>query len=144
MSIEIINEAEIFIKAIFLGVFLCVIYDFFRIIRRIVKKGTIITGIEDILFFVFSALIIFSYLYKMNGGIIRIYIFVAILMGVFVYEEGIGKFVVKYISKILKKCIEVLKKCFKPIRIVFNRSKNKKRGALVAKERKEAGKERSE
>ena len=144
MSIEIFNEVEIFVRAIFVGVFLCVVYDCFRIIRRIVKKGTIVTGIEDVIFSVFSAVMIFSYMYKVNGGIIRAYIFVAILIGVFVYEEGIGKFVVKYISKFIKKFIEVLKKCFKPIRIVLNRCKNKKRGALIAKERKEAGKKRSE
>lgn len=144
MSIEIFNEAEIFVKAIFLGVFLCIIYDCLRIIRRIVKKGIIITGVEDIIFFIFSAIMIFSYMYKMNGGVIRIYIFVAILIGAFIFEEGIGKFVVKYISKLIKKYIEVLKKCFKPIKIVINRCKIKRRGALVAKERKKAGKKRSE
>ena len=144
MSVEIFNEAEIFLKSILVGVFLCAVYDCFRIIRRVVKKGTIIIGIEDIVFFIFSAVMIFTFMYKMNGGVIRLYIFVGIFIGGYIYEEGIGKFVVKYISKILKKSIEVLKKCFKPIKIVLSRCKNKKRGALIAKERKKAGKERSE
>ena len=144
MSIDIYQEIDIFIKALILGVFLCIIYDFFRIIRRIVKKGTIITGIEDVIFFIFSAIVIFVFMYKMNGGIIRIYIFVGIFLGLIIYEEGIGKYVVKYASKLIKKCIEVLKKCFQPIKIVIDRWKNKKRGALIAKKRKKAGKERSE
>lgn len=149
MSIDIYKEIDVFLKAIFLGAGLSIIYDIFRILRRIHKKGsiitgTIITGIEDLIFFIFSSVIIFSFMYNMNGGIIRAYIFVGIFIGIFIYEEAFGKYVVKYVSKFIKKILCLLKKCLQPFKILLGKCICNKRGAKSEKKKKRKKKERSE
>lgn len=144
MSIDIYQEIDIFLKAIFLGAGLCIIYDIFRILRRVHKKGTIITGIEDMIFCIFASLVIFSFMYNMNGGIIRVYIFVGIFIGIALYEAAFGKYVVKYVSKFIKKLLLVLKKCLQPFKILLSKCVCVKRGAVSEKKKKHKKKERSE
>ena len=133
MSGEIINEVDIFFRAIILGVIFALIYDFIRIIRRIVFKSFIIMGLEDILYWLIMAVMTCVFLYKVNGGVIRSYIITGIAAGMILYELSIGRFAVKYLTialrfilgkicKIFEKIWKMLhwglKKVFKPIRIL--------------------------
>ena len=68
MSGEIINEVDIFFRAIILGALFALIYDFIRIIRRIVFKSFIIMGLEDILYWLIMSVMTCVFLYKVNGG----------------------------------------------------------------------------
>lgn len=144
MSSEIYKEIDIFLKAIFLGAGICITYDVFRILRRIYKKGTIITGFEDVIFCIFTAIVIFSFLYSMNGGIIRSYIYMGIFIGIVVYEESIGKYVVKYTSKIIKKFLILLKKILQPFKMLIDKCVCVKRGADIEEKKKHKKKKRTE
>ena len=136
MSGEIINEVDIFFRAITLGVIFALIYDFIRIIRRIVFKSFIIMGLEDILYWLIMAVMTCVFLYKVNGGVIRSYIITGIAAGMILYELSIGRFAVKYLTialrfilgkicKIFEKIWKMLhwglKKVFKPIRILCSK-----------------------
>lgn len=136
MSGEIINEVDIFFRAIILGVVFALIYDFIRIIRRIVFKSFIIMGLEDILYWLIMAVMTCVFLYKVNGGVIRSYIITGIAAGMILYELSIGRFAVKYLTialkfilrkicKIFEKIWKIihwgLKKVFKPIRILCSK-----------------------
>ncbi|MCI5602977.1 MAG: spore cortex biosynthesis protein YabQ [Lachnospiraceae bacterium] len=136
MSGEIINEVDIFFRAIILGVVFALIYDFIRIIRRIVFKSFIIMGLEDILYWLIMAVMTCVFLYKVNGGVIRSYIITGIAAGMILYELSIGRFAVKYLTIalkfILRKICKIfekiwkmlhwgLKKVFKPIRILCSK-----------------------
>lgn len=136
MSGEIINEVDIFFRAIILGVVFALIYDFIRIIRRIVFKSFIIMGLEDILYWLIMAVMTCVFLYKVNGGVIRSYIITGIATGMILYELSIGRFAVKYLTIalkfILRKICKIfekiwkmlhwgLKKVFKPIRILCSK-----------------------
>lgn len=133
MSSDIFVEIDTFLKAIYLGALMCFVYDILRIFRRIRTRGTVAVGIEDIICWFVAAIIMFVFIYKYNNGNIRAYIIVAMVIGIFVYEGAIGKFVVKYLTllikkilslidntfgKIFKKALKVLKKCFKPFTIL--------------------------
>lgn len=136
MSGEIINEVDIFFRTIILGVVFALIYDFIRIIRRIVFKSFIIMGLEDILYWLIMAVMTCVFLYKVNGGVIRSYIITGIAAGMILYELSIGRFAVKYLTIalkfILRKICKIfekiwkmlhwrLKKVFKPIRILCSK-----------------------
>lgn len=114
MSGEIINEVDIFFRAIILGALFALIYDFIRIIRRIVFKSFIIMGLEDILYWLIMSVMTCVFLYKVNGGVIRLYIITGIVAGMILYELSIGRFAVKYLTIvlrfILRKICEILKK----------------------------------
>ena len=135
MSGEIIEEVNVFAKAIMLGVICGVIYDLFRIGRRIYKKNIVFMGIQDIIYWCIVSVVMCIYLYKSNGGIIRGYIIFGIGMGMILYELSIGRFFVKYctivflwinkkIKKISVKICKIihlgLKKILKPFKIVGN------------------------
>ena len=136
MSGEIINEVDILFRAVILGVVFALIYDFIRIIRRIVFKSFIIMGLEDILYWLIMAVMTCVFLYKVNGGVIRSYIITGIAAGMILYELSIGRFAVKYLTIalkfILRKICKIfekiwkmlhwgLKKVFKPIRILCSK-----------------------
>ena len=154
MSGEIINEVDIFFRTIILGVLFALIYDFIRIIRRIIFKSFIIMGLEDILYWLIMSVMTCVFLYKVNGGVIRLYIITGIAAGMILYELSIGRFAVKYLTIvlrfILRKICEIfkkiqkilylgLKKVFKPIKILCNKFNVKilrgsKRGAGIEEE----------
>ena len=134
MSGEIINEVDIFFRAIILGALFALIYDFIRIIRRIVFKSFIIMGLEDILYWLIMSVMTCVFLYKVNGGVIRLYIITGIAAGMILYELSIRRFDVKYLTLDLG-----LKKVFKPIKILCNKFNVKilrgsKRGAGIEEE----------
>lgn len=151
MNSDIIIEVDVFIKVIALGAVCGLLYDILRIFRRIKARGYIATGIEDLLYWVVSAVIMFIFIYKENGGIIRAYIIVGMAAGMFLYEMVLGRYMVKYLTKLFKKIFAfldkifgkffkklsfLLKKCFKPFKIFiikFKKQKNERKTKRIAK-----------
>lgn len=136
MSSEIINEVDVFFKAIMLGALFAFIYDIIRIMRRVVFKSFIIIGLEDIIYWLIIAVMTCMFLYKVNGGVIRSYIIAGVVIGMILYELSLGRFIVKYLSiairfvveKIRKLLVKIwkilywgLKKVFKPIKILVRK-----------------------
>jgi len=74
-------QISLFIKSIGLGALIGAVYFFFVILRRTGLKKTISVIIQDILFFVFSALISFIFIFEVNAGEVRFFIFAGELMG---------------------------------------------------------------
>ena len=50
MSAAILKEADILLKALATGAVLTLVYDFLRVIRKLIPHGTVSIAIEDILF----------------------------------------------------------------------------------------------
>ena len=103
MDIGIGEEVNIFFRAIMLGCAAGFCYDFLRILRRILKGKTIRVGIEDITFFIIFSLLMDVFLYYVNGGILRGYILVGIIMGVVLFEAGPGYLLIHFVEWILRK-----------------------------------------
>ena len=55
MSDVIRQETTVFFLAIALGAGLSFLYDFLRVLRRMIRHGAVATGIEDLLFWLFGA-----------------------------------------------------------------------------------------
>ena len=77
---DTINQAYIFLVFIINGLIIGLVFDIFRIFRKSFKTPNIITYIEDILFWIISALIIMYSLFVFNNGQFRAYIFVGIFL----------------------------------------------------------------
>lgn len=159
MDQAIVVEVNNFLRAIMLGVIFGFAYDILRILRRIVKRGRIAISIEDVFYWFVVSIIMFIFLYQINGGTVRAYVIVAVAIGMILYEISIGRFVVKYVSKILRVIINkigkilrkvlniikfALKKCLKPFKIVVvdqkerinKRKENRERKSKEHSERK--------
>lgn len=114
MSEFIREEVSIFIEAAWQGMLIAVCYDALRILRRIIKHKDIIVNIEDYIFWVVVGIAVFSMIFQNNDGVVRGYIFLALLTGAYTYHKSISSFLVRYISKILNFVITLLLK--KPLK----------------------------
>lgn len=102
MSNDIVVETQIVLKALVLGAGCCFLYDILRIFRRLLPRGSVLTGIEDVIFWIVNAMAIFVFMYNANGGIVRAYIIVFMILGMIIWEKMIGRFVVQYVTKLIR------------------------------------------
>lgn len=137
---EFINlQVRFFLTSVVWGAILLVIYDCLRIFRKVIKHGAILLGIEDIIYWTVSAVLIFRMMYQMNDGIIRGFSLLGILLGMILYKYSISEYVVKGISFVLIKIKQFLSKVvhiiLKPLKYLAKKIKKLllKLGKLVKK-----------
>ena len=123
---EVIQEEAVFFGISFLvGMGLVMFYDVFRILRRVIKHGTIWIGIEDLSFWLMCTVSVFLLLYRENDGMIRFFAFAGILFGMGVYLAVFSRFVVRFfvwiLSGILKRVQKIVQVLFGPIRKIVKK-----------------------
>ena len=74
-----LNEFQIFIFFYIIGIIISILFDFFKTLRKEIKHNDTVVIIEDILFLLFSLILISIGIFKINNGIIRFYLFLSIL-----------------------------------------------------------------
>ena len=111
----VINQAYLFLIFIINGIIIGVLFDFFRILRKTFKTKDIITYLQDILFWILTGFIILYSTFTFNNGEIRIFMFVAILIGVVAYMTLISSYVIKinvtiinFVKNIIQKILNIL------------------------------------
>ena len=110
MKLVIMNELRFFLNSIIWGVILLVIYDVFRIIRRVIKHKSFFIAIQDIIYWVVCSILIFNMMYRQNNGIIRAFAVLAILFGMILYHGSVSDLVVDYVSMVINKVIYFFKR----------------------------------
>lgn len=110
MSENISHEFYFFLHAALTGVILSVVYDVFRIVRRVHTHGCLWIAIEDFCYWLCSALYMFYVLMKENNGVIRWFFIIGILLGMLVYNFTISPYIVGVLSKFIRKTLDILEK----------------------------------
>ncbi|MCL2486121.1 MAG: spore cortex biosynthesis protein YabQ [Oscillospiraceae bacterium] len=89
-------------QAVIVGVLVGIFYDVFRIIRRIfpLRYATII--IQDILFWVVSAVGVFFAAIWWGKGVVRIYFLLVVLVAALLYCLTVGSVIVFVVGKIIE------------------------------------------
>lgn len=100
------NQAYLFFIFIINGILIGLLFDFFRISRKVFKTNDAITYIEDILFWILAGVIVLYSIFVFNNGELRLFMFLGLILGAFIYML----FVSSYIIKINLKIINILKK----------------------------------
>lgn len=93
--ILIVEQVYIFLYAVLAGAIAAFLYDLLRIKRRAIKTSVIIVGLEDILFWVSAAILLFLSVYKSNSGEMRGFIFIGNVLGVALYEAMLSRKIIK-------------------------------------------------
>ncbi len=104
----IFTQLQLFFIFLINGLLIGLLFDFFRILRKAIKTADFITYIEDALFWVLTGLIILYSIFTYNNGEIRLFMFLAIILGILVYLT----FISKIILSISLGIINVVKKIF--------------------------------
>ncbi len=84
-----------FLEFILIGAIIACVFDFFRGYRKLKKVNTVSVIIQDIIYFVIVTIIIIFSIIKLLDSQIRLYIFIAILLGCCMYFCTLSKFVTK-------------------------------------------------
>lgn len=112
VSVEIIKEADVLLISLVMGMGMLLVYDLLRIFRRLIPHGTIWVGVEDMLFWIASAIALFAMLYQENSGYIRGFAIGGVLVGMLFYNLLLSRLVVKVSVFLLKKLIFILSRPF--------------------------------
>ena len=110
------NQAYLFFIFIIDGILIGLLFDLFRISRKVVKTSNIATYVEDILFWILTGLIILYSIFVFNNGELRLFMFLGIALGAFIYML----FISSYFIKINIKIVDILKSLFKTLLIPIN------------------------
>lgn len=114
---ELIHH-QIKILAIFTLTGMCIglLFDFFRIQRKVFKTFDFITYIQDVLFWILSGIILIIVIMKYTNGEIRIYMISGMVLGIIVYMRLISKYIIKINTLILKFIIRFIKLILLPLK----------------------------
>ncbi len=91
----IAEQVYIFLYAILAGAAAAFLYDILRIKRRAIKTGVIFVSLEDILYWLIAAVLLFVTVYYSNNGQMRGFIFIGNAIGVILYETLLSNIVIK-------------------------------------------------
>ena len=146
MSISVAGQTIIFLSCIACGITIGIVFDLFRIIRRIIPTNDFITLIEDIIYWLIASVIVFAFILNFNSGELRWYEFLGVLLGVGMYLLTISSliielsiFVLQFIFKVFSLIVKIISVPImfiydllkKPVFIVLNIGK---RGSRRAKQ----------
>ena len=113
---SIAEQTQVFIIFVIVGIIISFLFDIFRIFRKIYKFSNMLIYMQDILFWLLTGIIILQAIFKFNSGDIRIFLFLGIFVGVFIYISlfsiyviKIGSFILKLMNTLIRKLINVFK-----------------------------------
>ena len=115
------NQAYLFLVFSLTGVEIGILFDFFRILRRTIKTGNIVTYIQDILFWILTGILVLYNIWYFNNGEIRVYMILGIIIGTLIYVSTLSNIFVKLFTRILNTIIKVLEIPFKTIVAIFRK-----------------------
>lgn len=84
------------------------IYDIFRIIRKIIKHNGFFIAIQDIIYWVVCSILVFNMMYEYNNGIIRAFAVLAIVIGMLLYHGSVSDMIVDGISMVINKGLHLV------------------------------------
>jgi len=103
-------QFTLFKMAMVWGAGIVALYDVLRIFRRIIKHSRFFTYIEDIIFWIGAAFMIYHLMYINDSGAIRLYTMFGMCIGIILYSLLVSRFFVKMVSKILILIIDLILK----------------------------------
>lgn len=113
VSGTITQEGGLLLLSFGVGILLMLSYDILRIFRQVAPHGPILLGVEDVIYWLFCALLIFAMLYQENDGLLRWFVLAGIALGMLAENHFISPHVVKMISFIIKKVVWIFSKPFR-------------------------------
>lgn len=111
MSVHIVYEVKLLLYSFITGAGLMMTYDLLRISRIFIPHSYVIIGIEDMIYWVYAALVTFSLLYEQNDGGLRGYVISGIFLGMFLYDRLVSRFFLKFLKNFRKYLKMKMRKC---------------------------------
>lgn len=114
------NELSTLSIFLILGICIGLLFDIFRISRRVFKTPNIIIYIEDISFWILTGFLILYTIGVFTNGEIRLYMILMIFIGAFLYFISISKYFILLNTKILNFIKSTINFLLIPLRKTLN------------------------
>lgn len=88
------NQAYIFLCAVAGGMVIAFLYDIFRIRRKALRTNIVVVYIEDLIYWILVALVMFGVTFYSNDGELRGFIFLGSAIGVILYISLMSRLIV--------------------------------------------------
>lgn len=125
MIFDMDRQIAIFIFSLASGIIIGILFDLYRIIRGNENPGNIVTAIEDLLFWILTAMIVFIFMMYTNYAYLSFNIFVYMIVGLIIHLKLLSGFFISIMGKIydiFTICARVsFYYIFYPFRIIFQK-----------------------
>ena len=102
MNPQILVELNLTAVALVQGIWLMMVYDGLRVLRIVVPHKVWMTGIEDILYWIYAGISVFRLLYRSNDGTIRWYMIASVTGGMLIYDRLFSRHLLRVLQKLVK------------------------------------------
>ena len=102
MIISIEEQIRLIIFSIMAGIITGILFDFYRLIRGYSNLSRIIMLIEDTLFWIFTAIIVFIFLLCTNYAYMGMYAYVLLAVGIYIYMRFFSNMFIKVHKKLFR------------------------------------------
>ena len=113
VSAGIYEELALLCCFFLVGIFLAASYDVLRILRGLIPHNAFFINVEDLIYWIYVAVVVFVELYDKNDGRLRGYVFGGLLAGMVIYAASFGRLCVPCIIRFLRRVFGVL---LRPVR----------------------------
>lgn len=131
MIISLNEQIKLVVYSFLAGILTGLLFDIYRILRGFGNPNKILTFIEDTLFWIFTAIVVFVFLLYTNYAYIGMYVYMWIIIGIYVYLKAISRgflklqyFILDGITRLIRITFKILFFPFEFI-IYFLRQKTK-------------------
>ena len=114
------NQVYLFFIFIINGILIGLLFDFFRISRKVIATNDFITYLEDTLFWILTGFIILYSIFTFNNGELRLFVFLGILMGVLFYMLFMSSYIIKINIKIINITKKILNILLAPFKVIWH------------------------
>lgn len=106
------SENVFLLHALLMGIFITFVYDFLRILRRVIPHNSFFVSLEDLGFWIYCGAEVFLLMYHESNGTLRWFAVFGALAGMTAYKKLVSPLFVKYVSMLLGR---LLKTVLKPL-----------------------------
>lgn len=122
MPLKLNVQIDIVVYSIFAGILIGILFDFYKIIRG-VKIPKVVKIIEDLLFWILTALVVFVFLLLNNYAFLGPYVYIFMIITLLLYIKLISPIIVNIERKLISFFISFLRIVFKnmiyPIKLIY-------------------------
>lgn len=121
VSAGIYEELALLCSFFLIGIFLAASYDVLRILRGLIPHGKLLINLEDLIYWMYVAVVVFVQLYEKNDGRLRGFVFGGLLMGMIIYAASFARICTPPVIRFLQRVMGILLKPVKRVLAFLNK-----------------------
>lgn len=103
-----VNENQFLLHSLLLGGFVSLVYDGFRILRRVIPHRNFVVSLEDMGFWIYCGGRVFLLMHRESDGTLRWFAVLGALTGMLLYRKLVSPWFVRYSALLLGKLFGLL------------------------------------